>query len=38
MRFDKIGIIDNGILLGFYGTDTHIDIYLIFFIIRFERG
>lgn len=38
MRLSKFGIIDRGLLLGFYPTDSQIDIYLIFILIRFERN
>lgn len=37
MRLSQIGLIDSGILLGCYCSNTQIDIYLIFVLIRFER-
>nr|DAG88527.1 MAG TPA: hypothetical protein [Herelleviridae sp.] len=38
MKLSQIGLIDGGLLLGFYASDTQIDIYLIFVLIRFERN
>lgn len=38
MRLSQIGLIDGGLLLGFYTSAAQIDIYFIFILIRFERN
>ena len=37
MKLSKFGLIDNGLLLGFYSTEDQFDIYLLFLLIRFEK-
>lgn len=38
MRLSQIGLINGGLLLGFYASAAQIDIYLVFILIRFERN
>ncbi len=38
MKLSRIGLIDGGLLLGFYASAAQVDIYLVFVLIRFERN
>lgn len=38
MKLSQTGLINGGLLFGFYASATQIDIYLVFVLIRFEKN